>query len=140
MGSSCSTESGDPYWWGYLDDGKGWTARPKSQYMSDPSYNKKLRRQQKRPQQYNQSMSSPGYYGMQNAPAPHGYNNQNYNNQGWNAPPPQQWNGPQNKDQGWSHRGVNDDAPPPAYQDTKNPFLSSGHQRDRAQHDSKPWN
>ncbi len=37
----------DPQWWGYLDDGKGWTARPKSQYMASPDYNKDLRRAQR---------------------------------------------------------------------------------------------
>ena len=35
----------DPQWWGYLDDGKGWTARPKSEYMTSPDYNRDLRRQ-----------------------------------------------------------------------------------------------
>ncbi|KAK0377064.1 hypothetical protein CLIM01_05597 [Colletotrichum limetticola] len=46
MGSS-SSKSSDPYWWGYIDDGKGWTARPKSEYMKTPAYNKQLRRQMK---------------------------------------------------------------------------------------------
>ncbi|KAF9879521.1 hypothetical protein CkaCkLH20_03064 [Colletotrichum karsti] len=44
MGSSCS-KSGDPQQWGYIDDGKGWTARPRSEYMKTPAYNKQLRRQ-----------------------------------------------------------------------------------------------
>lgn len=35
----------DPYWWGYIDDGQGWTARRKSEYMKTPEYNKELRRQ-----------------------------------------------------------------------------------------------
>ncbi|KAF5027407.1 hypothetical protein F66182_484 [Fusarium sp. NRRL 66182] len=70
MGSSFSTESGDPYWWGYLDDGKGWTARPKAEYMADPSYNKDLRRQlrqqkreQKQKQKQNRAKPGSGYYG-----------------------------------------------------------------------------
>ncbi|KAJ0366891.1 hypothetical protein COL26b_011479 [Colletotrichum chrysophilum] len=42
---SCSSKSGDPYHWGYIDDGKGWTARPRSEYMKTPAYNKHLRRQ-----------------------------------------------------------------------------------------------
>ena len=33
----------DPYWWGYIDDGQGWTARRKSEYMKTPAYNKELR-------------------------------------------------------------------------------------------------
>lgn len=43
MGNSCSM-SGDYQMWGYLDDGKGWTARPKSEYMTSPDYNSDLRR------------------------------------------------------------------------------------------------
>ncbi|KAJ5096330.1 hypothetical protein NUU61_005686 [Penicillium alfredii] len=35
----------DPYWWGYIDDGQGWTARRKSEYMKTPEYNPELRRQ-----------------------------------------------------------------------------------------------
>lgn len=38
----------DPYWWGYIDDGQGWTARPKSEYMKTPEYNPELRRQLKK--------------------------------------------------------------------------------------------
>lgn len=30
---------------GYIDDGRGWTARPKSEYMKTPEYNKDLWRQ-----------------------------------------------------------------------------------------------
>jgi len=37
----------DPLWWGYLDDDKGWTARPKSEYMKSPEYNSELRHQLK---------------------------------------------------------------------------------------------
>ena len=31
----------DPLWWGYIDDGK--TARPKSEFIMTPAYNKHLR-------------------------------------------------------------------------------------------------
>lgn len=57
MGSSMSkqhirivpNEHGSPlpneeHWWGYIEDGLGWTARPKSEYMRTPAYNKELRR------------------------------------------------------------------------------------------------
>lgn len=44
FGSSKDTDH-DPYWWGYIDDGQGWTARRKSEYMKTPEYNKDLRRQ-----------------------------------------------------------------------------------------------
>lgn len=40
-----SSKDEDPYWWGYIDDGQGWTARRKSEYMKTPEYNKELRRQ-----------------------------------------------------------------------------------------------
>ena len=43
FGSSKDKE--DPYWWGYIDDGQGWTTRHKSEYMKTPEYNKDLRRQ-----------------------------------------------------------------------------------------------
>ncbi|THC96270.1 hypothetical protein EYZ11_004263 [Aspergillus tanneri] len=39
-----SYKDSDPLWWGYIDDGKGWTARRKSEYMKTPLYNKELRR------------------------------------------------------------------------------------------------
>lgn len=39
--------SNDPLWYGYIDDGQGWTARPKSEYMKTPEYNKELRREMK---------------------------------------------------------------------------------------------
>lgn len=42
---NCMSMSGDYQMWGYLDDGKGWTARPKSEYMTSPDYNKELRHQ-----------------------------------------------------------------------------------------------
>ncbi|KAI6784056.1 uncharacterized protein J7T54_004602 [Emericellopsis cladophorae] len=43
----CFGGGGEEQWWGYIDDGKGWTARPKSQYMSTPAYNSDLRRHEK---------------------------------------------------------------------------------------------
>lgn len=36
----------EEHWWTYLN-GKGWTAHPRSQYMSSPDYNKDLRRTQR---------------------------------------------------------------------------------------------
>jgi hypothetical protein len=38
----------EPQWWGYVDDGRGWTARPKSEYMATTNYNKDLKRQIRR--------------------------------------------------------------------------------------------
>ena len=43
-----SSKTHDPYWWGYIDDGQGWTARPKSAYMKTPEYNPELRRKLKK--------------------------------------------------------------------------------------------
>lgn len=40
-----SSKDTDPYWWGYIDDGQGWTARRKSEYMKTPEYNPEIRRQ-----------------------------------------------------------------------------------------------
>ena len=37
----------EEHWWGYIDDNQGWTARPKSEYMATPAYNKELRRNEK---------------------------------------------------------------------------------------------
>jgi len=42
---NCMSMKGDYLMWGYLDDGKGWTARPKSEYMTSPDYNRELRHQ-----------------------------------------------------------------------------------------------
>ncbi|KAF6829383.1 hypothetical protein CMUS01_08172 [Colletotrichum musicola] len=58
---SCSSKTGDPLWWGYIDDGKGWTARPRSEYMKTPAYNSDLRRQMK---QEAQSKGESGHISM----------------------------------------------------------------------------
>jgi len=42
------SKDSDPYWWGYIDDGQGWTARRKSEYMKTPEYNSQLRHQLRR--------------------------------------------------------------------------------------------
>ncbi|PLB53961.1 hypothetical protein P170DRAFT_504826 [Aspergillus steynii IBT 23096] len=47
------SKDSDPYWWGYIDDGQGWTARRKSEYMKTPEYNKELRRQLRRERKAN---------------------------------------------------------------------------------------
>lgn len=35
-------------WYGYIDDGKGWTVRPRAEYEQTPAYNSKLNNQFKR--------------------------------------------------------------------------------------------
>jgi hypothetical protein len=35
-------------WYGYIEDGKGWTVRPRSEYEQTPAYNSKLHNQYKR--------------------------------------------------------------------------------------------
>ncbi|OJJ81277.1 uncharacterized protein ASPGLDRAFT_38068 [Aspergillus glaucus CBS 516.65] len=47
-GKKGKNKTHDPYWWGYIDDGQGWTARPKSAYMKTPEYNPELRRKLKK--------------------------------------------------------------------------------------------
>jgi hypothetical protein len=86
MGSSCSKD-GDPLWYGYMPDGKGWTVRPKSVYMTSPDYNSELRRQMKQqrkaqnavayqqPNAYNPQMNQqPNAYNHQMSQQPNGYN------------------------------------------------------------------
>lgn len=50
-----SSKNEDPYWWGYIDDGQGWTARRKSEYMKSPDYNKDLPRQMRRDRKANKN-------------------------------------------------------------------------------------
>lgn len=38
-------DNDDPLWWEYIDDGQGWTARPRAVYRKTPEYNKSLQRQ-----------------------------------------------------------------------------------------------
>ena len=42
------SSSEDEEWWGYIDDGKGWTARPRAEYEQTPAYNSKLTKQMQR--------------------------------------------------------------------------------------------
>lgn len=35
-------------WYGFIDDGKGWTVRPRSEYEQTPAYNTKLSNQMRR--------------------------------------------------------------------------------------------
>jgi hypothetical protein len=48
--SDKSGNDGDEDWYGYIEDGKGWALRPKSEYMQTPAYNNKLHAQYKREQ------------------------------------------------------------------------------------------
>lgn len=54
-----SSKDEDPYWWGYIDDGQGWTARRKSEYMKTPEYNKELRRQLREQRKANKRVPVP---------------------------------------------------------------------------------
>ncbi len=45
FGGEYKNSSSDPLWYGYIDDGKGWNARPKSEYMKTPMYNSEHRGQ-----------------------------------------------------------------------------------------------